>query len=198
MAIDWACGAIDVDTADDVRALGIGFLTYSLLGRGFLTGKIKRFEDLVPDDYRRIAPRFQGENFQRNRDLVAKVEDIAREKGGVAAHARVGARAGGFHRPVSRHEAPQLPRGERRRGGDRAHRGRAAAPRRGGAEGRGRRPSLPGDQHEAREPVSAAAGRPRRAAPRRATARPARSRLGDRVAFVSIQTELVVHAVARA
>ncbi|XXT63879.1 aldo/keto reductase [Sorangium sp. So ce590] len=53
----------------------------SPLGRGFFTGQIKRFEDLAPDDYRRFAPRFQGENFQKNLDLVAKVEDIAREKG---------------------------------------------------------------------------------------------------------------------
>ncbi|WP_437774295.1 aldo/keto reductase [Sorangium sp. So ce1097] len=66
---------------DVCRELGIGFLAYSPLGRGFLTGQIKRFEDLAPDDYRRISPRFQGDNFQRNLDLVAKVEDIAREKG---------------------------------------------------------------------------------------------------------------------
>ncbi|KYF53193.1 aldo/keto reductase, partial [Sorangium cellulosum] len=66
---------------DACRELGVGFLAYSPLGRGFLTGQIKRFEDLAPDDYRRTSPRFQGENFQRNLDLVAKVEDIAREKG---------------------------------------------------------------------------------------------------------------------
>ncbi|WP_437629634.1 aldo/keto reductase [Sorangium sp. So ce854] len=66
---------------DACRELGVGFLAYSPLGRGFLTGQIKRFEDLAPDDYRRMSPRFQGENFQRNLDLVAKVEDIAREKG---------------------------------------------------------------------------------------------------------------------
>ncbi|WP_437825909.1 aldo/keto reductase [Sorangium sp. So ce1153] len=73
------------DPEDDVlatcRELGIGFLAYSPLGRGFLTGQIKRFEDLDPDDFRRHSPRFQGENFQRNLDLVAKVEDVAREKG---------------------------------------------------------------------------------------------------------------------
>jgi aryl-alcohol dehydrogenase-like predicted oxidoreductase len=63
------------------RELGIGFVPYSPLGRGFLTGKIKRFEDLPPDDYRRTAPRFQGENFQRNLDLVRRVTDIARDKG---------------------------------------------------------------------------------------------------------------------
>ncbi|HEY2394068.1 MAG TPA: aldo/keto reductase [Candidatus Angelobacter sp.] len=63
-----------------VRELGIGFVPYSPLGRGFLTGQIKRFEDLAPDDYRRNAPRFQGENFQKNIDLVAKIEELAREK----------------------------------------------------------------------------------------------------------------------
>ncbi|PYL10501.1 MAG: aldo/keto reductase [Verrucomicrobia bacterium] len=62
------------------RELGIGFVPYSPLGRGFLTGKIKRFEDLPVDDYRRTSPRFQGENFQRNLDLVKRVEKIAREK----------------------------------------------------------------------------------------------------------------------
>jgi aryl-alcohol dehydrogenase-like predicted oxidoreductase len=63
------------------RALGIGFVAYSPLGRGFLTGQIKRFEDLAPDDYRRYSPRFQGENFARNLELVKRVEAIAREKG---------------------------------------------------------------------------------------------------------------------
>ena len=62
------------------RELGIGFVPYSPLGRGFLTGQIKSFEDLAEDDYRRTAPRFQGENFQRNLDLVSEVSEIAREK----------------------------------------------------------------------------------------------------------------------
>jgi aryl-alcohol dehydrogenase-like predicted oxidoreductase len=60
--------------------LGIGFVAYSPLGRGFLTGQFRRFEDLPADDYRRNSPRFQGENFQRNLDLVRKVEEIARER----------------------------------------------------------------------------------------------------------------------
>src|SRR5438874_9409832 len=62
------------------RELGIGFVPYSPLGRGFLTGQIKNFEDLAQDDYRRTAPRFQGENFQHNLDLVNQVTEIAREK----------------------------------------------------------------------------------------------------------------------
>lgn len=63
------------------RELGIGFVAYSPLGRGFLTGQFKKFEDLPADDYRRHSPRFQGENFQRNLDLVRRVEEMAREKG---------------------------------------------------------------------------------------------------------------------
>jgi len=72
------------DPEDEVlptcRELGIGFVAYSPLGRGFLTGRFQRFEDLPPDDYRRTVPRFQGANFQKNLDLVRKVEEIAREK----------------------------------------------------------------------------------------------------------------------
>src|SRR6202163_889928 len=63
------------------RELGIGFVAYSPLGRGFLTGQFKKFEDLAADDYRRFSPRFQGENFQKNLDLVKEVEEIAQEKG---------------------------------------------------------------------------------------------------------------------
>src|SRR5947199_9295129 len=68
-----------------VRELGIGFVPYSPLGRGFLTGQFKRFEDLAADDFRRMSPRFQGENFQKNLDLVKKIEEIAREKNCTAA-----------------------------------------------------------------------------------------------------------------
>jgi aryl-alcohol dehydrogenase-like predicted oxidoreductase len=63
------------------RELGIGFVAYSPLGRGFLTGRFQRFEDLPEDDYRRFSPRFQGENFQKNLDLVERVKDIAEDKG---------------------------------------------------------------------------------------------------------------------
>src|ERR1700732_4306291 len=62
------------------QELGIAFVAYSPLGRGFLTGQIKRFEDFAPDDYRRNSPRFQGENFQKNLELVKRVEEIAKEK----------------------------------------------------------------------------------------------------------------------
>jgi aryl-alcohol dehydrogenase-like predicted oxidoreductase len=73
------------DPEDEVlatcRELGIGFVAYSPLGRGFLSGRFKKFEDLLPEDFRRNHPRFQGDNFQKNLDLVARVETIAREKG---------------------------------------------------------------------------------------------------------------------
>jgi len=62
------------------RELGIGFVAYSPLGRGFLTGRFRSFDDLPEDDYRRNSPRFQGENFQRNLDLVQRVEEIAHRK----------------------------------------------------------------------------------------------------------------------
>jgi aryl-alcohol dehydrogenase-like predicted oxidoreductase len=62
------------------RELGIGFVAYSPLGRGFLAGQIRRFEDFAPDDYRRNSPRFQGENFKKNLDLVARIETTAKEK----------------------------------------------------------------------------------------------------------------------
>jgi aryl-alcohol dehydrogenase-like predicted oxidoreductase len=73
------------DPEDDVlptcRELGIGFVSYSPLGRGFLTGQIKRFEDLEPNDYRRSMPRFQGENFDKNLELVGHMQDLAAKKG---------------------------------------------------------------------------------------------------------------------
>lgn len=62
------------------RELGIGLVAYSPLGRGFLTGQIKRVEDFAPDDYRRKSPRFEGANFQKNLDLVNKVKDLANQK----------------------------------------------------------------------------------------------------------------------
>jgi aryl-alcohol dehydrogenase-like predicted oxidoreductase len=64
-----------------VRELGIGFVAYSPLGRGFLTGQIQKYEDLAADDFRRASPRFQGENFQKNLDLVAQLKGMAQEKG---------------------------------------------------------------------------------------------------------------------
>jgi aryl-alcohol dehydrogenase-like predicted oxidoreductase len=63
-----------------VRELGIGFVAYSPLGRGFLTGQIRKPTDLAADDWRHSSPRFQGENFQLNLDLVTKIEELAEKK----------------------------------------------------------------------------------------------------------------------
>jgi len=76
----WTRDVEDNDVLATCRELGIGFVPYSPLGRGFLSGEIKRFEDLAEDDYRRQSPRFQGENFDENLRLVDKIEEIAREK----------------------------------------------------------------------------------------------------------------------
>src|SRR3954471_12570369 len=64
-----------------VRELGIGFVAYSPIGRGFLSGRFKTIDDFESTDYRRQSPRFQGENFERNLDLVRRIEEIARSKG---------------------------------------------------------------------------------------------------------------------
>ena len=64
-----------------IRELGIGFVAYSPLGRGFLTGRFRSIDDLEPNDYRRHAPRFKGENFQKNLDLVERIEELANAKG---------------------------------------------------------------------------------------------------------------------
>ena len=66
---------------DACKDLGIGFVAYSPLGRGFLSGEIKKFEDLPADDFRRLSPRFQGENFDRNLGLVKKIKELASLKG---------------------------------------------------------------------------------------------------------------------
>jgi aryl-alcohol dehydrogenase-like predicted oxidoreductase len=76
---------VEDDILSTVRELGIGFVSYSPLGRGFLTGQIRHIDDLEADDYRRNSPRFQGENFQKNLDLVHEVEEMARAKGCSAA-----------------------------------------------------------------------------------------------------------------
>jgi aryl-alcohol dehydrogenase-like predicted oxidoreductase len=76
----WSRDAED-EILPTVRELGIGFVAYSPLGRGFLSGQIKSVDDLAEDDFRRRGPRFQGDNFQRNLDLVEKIEEIANEKG---------------------------------------------------------------------------------------------------------------------
>ena len=76
----WTRDVEDNDVLATCRDLNIGFVAYSPLGRGFLSGEIKRFEDLAEDDYRRQSPRFQDENFDKNLRLVEEVEKITREK----------------------------------------------------------------------------------------------------------------------
>src|SRR5207253_944102 len=76
----WTRDVEENGVLDTVRELGIGFVAYSPLGRGFLAGRFKSFNDLPADDFRRSNPRFQGENFQKNLDLVAEVDQMAREK----------------------------------------------------------------------------------------------------------------------
>jgi aryl-alcohol dehydrogenase-like predicted oxidoreductase len=77
----WTRDVEDNDVLATSRELGIGFVSYSPLGRGFLSGKIKSFDDLEDDDWRRTNPRFQGENFEKNLKLVERVKEIADEKG---------------------------------------------------------------------------------------------------------------------
>ncbi len=142
-----------------VRELGIGFVAYSPLGRGFLTGRFKSVDDLPEDDFRRVNPRFEGENFDRNLELVKRMEEIAAEKGvaaGQLALAWVLAQ-GRRHRPDPGHQARRVPGAERGGGGDRARRRGSAPDRRGRAGGRRRRRPL-------RRHV---AGRPLRPAPPR-------------------------------
>ena len=77
----WTRDVEENDVLNTVRELGIGFVAYSPLGRGFLTGRFKTFDDLPEDDFRRRNPRFQGENFERNLDLVREVGRLASDKG---------------------------------------------------------------------------------------------------------------------
>ncbi len=71
----------ETDVLDTCATLGIGFVAYSPLGRGFLTGAIRSPQDFEPDDYRRNSPRFMGENFAKNLELVARVEELAKARG---------------------------------------------------------------------------------------------------------------------
>lgn len=76
----WSREPEDEGTLAACRELGIGFVAYSPLGRGFLTGRFKSADDLPVDDYRRHSPRFQGDNFAKNLELVREIERLAREK----------------------------------------------------------------------------------------------------------------------
>ena len=109
------------DVAEEVlpvaRELGVGLVAYSPLGRGFLSGAIRAVEDLDPDDFRRHSPRFQGENFERNLELLRLVEELAAREGvhAGAARAGLGPGPGRRRRADPGHEAAVAPGGERRR-----------------------------------------------------------------------------------
>ena len=117
-----------------LRELGIGFVAYSPLGRGFLTGGFRRPEDLPDGDWRRSSPRFQGENLEANLRLVERVEAIAREQGRHRrpAGAGLGARPRRRRRADPRHQAAALAGGERGRAEGEAHGGRPGPDRRRG------------------------------------------------------------------
>ena len=95
---------VEAEILPTCRELGIGFVPYSPLGRGFLSGRFKSPDDLDEDDFRRHGPRFQGEALEQNLQLAAKVEELAAREGlhARAARARVGARAGRRRRPDPR------------------------------------------------------------------------------------------------
>jgi aryl-alcohol dehydrogenase-like predicted oxidoreductase len=77
----WTRDVDDLDILATARRLGVALVAYSPLGRGFLTGSFNSIDDLPADDYRRMSPRFQGENFERNREQVRKVEALASKRG---------------------------------------------------------------------------------------------------------------------
>ena len=124
---------------DTVRELGIGFVPYSPLGRGFLTGQIKSPDDLAPDDFRRHNPRFQGENFQKNLEVVSAVQELAAQKGVSTAQlalAWVLAQGPQDFAPDSRHQAREVPGGKSGRAEREFHAAGTGADRRDRAEGR--------------------------------------------------------------
>jgi aryl-alcohol dehydrogenase-like predicted oxidoreductase len=146
------------DPEDEVlnvcRELGIGFVPYSPLGRGFLTGKIQSPKDLPDDDYRKTTPRFQGENFQHNLELVKRVEEIAREKRCTpAARARLGAGARRQHRADPGDKAAEIPPGKRRRPRYRSYKQGFGTYRRSCTKGCFRRFALSGSYDETAKSV---------------------------------------------
>jgi L-aspartate oxidase len=124
------------------RELGIGFIAYSPLGRGFLSGRITSPEQLDAGDRRRSHPRFSGENMRANLTLAAKVAEIATEKGVTPAQLALAwvLAQGEDVVPIPGDQAAQVPRGQRRRDRRRAHRRRAGAARRRAASCRGPAP----------------------------------------------------------
>ena len=145
-----------------LRELGIGFVPYSPLGRGFLTGTLRSLDDLDEADFRRYQPRFQGDNLAANIAIVEVVDQLAQAKGctpGQIALAFVHA-AGLDVAPIPGTKHRTLPRGERGRARRRAHRGGPCRPRPGGA-----RPGRPLRRHVAGQPLRPGASPPARSGP---------------------------------
>ena len=129
-----------------VQELGIGFVAYSPLGRGFLTGQLRRFEDLPENDWRRHRPRFQGENFQKNLELVERVKEIAAAKNVTPAQLALAwllAQGDGIV-PIPGTKHSKIPGGERGRARNHPYARGPGTDRRGGAERRGQRVPLRG------------------------------------------------------
>ncbi len=141
------------------RELGIGFVAYSPLGRGFLTGAVASTESLAPNDFRRFSPRFADGNIDKNLALVAHVRALAEKKrrDSRPGCARVGPREGKRRGPHPRHEEARAPRRERRRNDVVAHAGRHRDPRRRLPTRRRRRHALPAGCDVVREPLTASA-----------------------------------------
>ena len=157
---EWSLWTRDVEENDvlaTVRELGIGFVAYSPIGRGFLSGEIRTVDDLAPDDFRRNNPRFQGENFTKNLELVDKVREIAAEKGVTATQLALAwvLAQGEDVVPIPGTKRVALPGGERggRRG--RARQGGPAAAGRGGSAWA----SAAGDRYPDMSPIDAEASR---------------------------------------
>ena len=123
---EWSLWTRDVEENDvlaTVRELGIGFVAYSPIGRGFLSGEIRSIDDLAPDDFRRNNPRFQGENFATNLVLVDKVRELAAEKGVTATQLALAwvLSRGEDVVPIPGTKRRDVPRGERRSGRGEPH-----------------------------------------------------------------------------
>ena len=136
---------VEAEILPTCRELGIGFVPYSPLGRGFLTGQFKSPDDLAEGDSRRNHPRFQGEAFSKNLDLVAAIGAIAADKGCTPAQLALAwvLAQGVGHRADPRHQAAQVSRGQSRRARRRADRRRSRPDRRHAAAGRRAGHALP-------------------------------------------------------
>ncbi len=138
---EWSLWSRDIeeDALPAARELGVGIVPYSPLGRGMLTGQIRSADDLSRGDFRRGTPRFEGDNFSRNLEVVERVAHDRDREGRHPRSARAGMGAGARRRrrPDPGHQAPHVPRGERRRPRRAAQPGRSRRARSGGVDERG-------------------------------------------------------------